>query len=211
VNDLSQGPIVYLITPGRLTNENYARRADGLLAALELAIAEGVSHIQIREKALSGRRLFDLVCKAVELSRGSGTRLLVNDRADVAHLAGADGVHLTENSVSGSVIRKHFPREFIVAVSTHSLAAAAEAKHAGADLAVYGPAFESPGKDVPVGLDELVNVCRSLAPFPVVGLGGIDEGNWLSVLQAGASGIAAIRALNDPESLRAIMRGIREE
>ncbi|HVF47890.1 MAG TPA: thiamine phosphate synthase [Pyrinomonadaceae bacterium] len=206
----SSDPIVYLITPGRLTDENYDTKAGELLATIQFAIDEGVSHVQIREKALSARRLFDLVCKAAEQMRGSGTRLLVNDRADIAHLAGADGVHLTEGSVTAAVIRKHFPPEFIVAVSTHSLAEASEAKRKGADLAVFGPVFQSPEKGVAVGLDELRNVCGSLSPFPVVGLGGIDAGNWLSVVEAGASGIAAIRALNDPELLRAIMREIKE-
>jgi thiamine-phosphate pyrophosphorylase len=90
------------------------------------------------------------------------------------------------------------------------LAGAAEAKHMRADLAVFGPVFESPGKGVPVGLDELSNVCGALSPFQVIGLGGIDEGNWRSVLRAGASGIAGIRSLNDPNSLRTIMREIKQ-
>lgn len=206
----SSDPIVYLITPGRLTNENYDTKASELLATIQLAIDEGVSHIQIREKALSARRLFALVSAAVELKRGSPTRLLVNDRADIAHVAGADGVHLTESSVTAEVIRKHFSSELIVAVSTHTLAGAVEAKRTGADLAAFGPVFESPGKGEPVGLDELENVCGALSPFTVVGLGGINEGNWRSVLRAGASGIAAIRSLNDPDSLRAIMREIKQ-
>jgi thiamine-phosphate pyrophosphorylase len=70
------------------------------------------------------------------------------------------------------------------------------ARRAGADLITFGPVFESPGKGTPVGLGELKRVCEAMGEFPIAALGGIDAGNAQKAIDAGASGIAAIRLLN---------------
>ena len=199
-------PIVCLITTGEATDANLADTTEKILTIIRVAIDEKVSLLQIREKKLSAKSLFNLSEAAARLVKGSATRLLVNDRADIALAAGADGVHLATDSLSVAVIRKSFPPEFIIGVSTHSISAAAEASRQGADFALFGPVFETPGKGKPRGIDELRDVCEQLHPFTVVGLGGIDESNSDDVFAAGASGIAAIRSLNNAVSLRSIAR-----
>lgn len=172
------------------------------METVRVAVETGVSMIQIREKLLSARSLFELTEAAVEITRGSATRILVNGRADIVLAAGADGVHLPANGLSANVVRQSFPADFVIGVSTHSSAEALEAATNGADFITFGPVFESPGKGKPQGMEELARVCKMLGPFPVIALGGINESNYRNVLKFGASGFAAIRFLNEESNLR---------
>lgn len=202
-------PLIYLITAGTATDDDMAVARQNILASAERAVAQKISLIQIREKHISTRSLFDLTTSVVAVTRGSATRVLVNDRADVAVAAGADGVHLTANSLSSNIIRKHFGSDLIIGVSTHTADEAVAAAAGRADFIVFGPVFDSPGKGKPTGLTALSDFCKRLAPFPVIGLGGINESNCTSVIEAGASGVAAIRALNDDRSMTAIASKLR--
>lgn len=199
-------PITYLITKGEVTDANFELAARELHAVIAAAVEEGVSLIQIREKQLSTRLLCVLAERAAEITRGFTTKLLINDRADVALAAGADGVHITENSLPANVIRGKFPDGFLIGVSAHSIDSVRQAVADNADLVVFAPVFATPGKGEPKGLDALREACNAVAPFPVLALGGVDECNMNDVLAAGASGFAAIRAMNDVGSLRTIMR-----
>ncbi len=203
-------PIIYLITSGEATPENFDRTSREILDIVRVAVEAGVSIIQLREKHLSARQLFELAVEAAKITRESSTRLLVNDRADIALAAKADGVHLAANSLPVKIIRGNFPSDFIIGASAHTLEAARSAADNGADFAVFGPVFETPGKGEPQGLEILAEVCGDLHPFPVMGLGGIDESNYSTVLEAGASGFAAIRFLNDSEKLRTVCRDLRK-
>lgn len=190
-------PIVYPITSGKSS-------PDQILRLVRAAVDAEVPLFQIREKSLSARVLFELVARAAELTRGSKTRLLVNDRSDIARAAGADGVHLTTHSLPVEVVRKTCGDEFVIGVSTHSLDEARAASAAGADFVVFGPVFETESKRVygpPQGLDKLREVTRELGEFPVVAIGGITLENAGDCFHAGASGVAAIRLLNNPENL----------
>lgn len=194
-------PIIYLITEGNLTAENYDERKNIFLKTIETAVENKISLIQIREKKLTAKLVFELVSEAAKITKKSNTKLLVNDRADIALAAQADGVHLTENSISTEIIRRNFPANFIVGVSTHSIETAENAKIHGADFVTFSPVFSSPGKGEPKGLKKLNEVCEKLKPFPVIALGGIDETNYGSVLENGAGGFAAIRFLNNSANL----------
>lgn len=198
----SPRPLIYLITDGSITNENFGKKSIETLDLIEQAVASGVPFVQIREKNLFTRLLFELVSRAVGISSGSRTKILVNDRADVASAAGADGVHLTEHSLPANVVRRSFPKLKLIGVSTHSLEGARLAAGAGADFAVFGPVFATPGKGTVAGITKLKEVCDAVSPFPVIALGGINAGNFENVLNAGAAGFAAIRFLNDPGSFR---------
>ncbi len=192
-----QLPIVYPITSGEST-------PDQILQLVRAAVDAEVPLFQIREKSLSGRVLFELVARAAELTRGSKTRLLVNDRSDIARAAGADGVHLTTHSLPVDVVRKIYGAEFLIGVSTHSLDEARAARAAGADFIVFGPVFKTESKRVygpPQGLDKLSEVTRELGEFPVVAIGGITLENAGECFRAGASGVAAIRLLSDAHQL----------
>jgi thiamine-phosphate pyrophosphorylase len=197
-------PIIYQISEGRLTASNFFDQLPEFLASARTAADAGVSAFQIREKRLSARWLFELSVRTADILRGSATKLLVNDRADIAVAAGAAGVHLTAHSIATSVVRRAFPNLF-VAVSTHTKDEAVDAGRGGADLLVFGPVFETPGKGAAVGLDALREVVRAVAPVPVAGLGGIDYANHRDVL-AVASGIAAIRGLQDPALIAELKR-----
>ena len=199
-------PFIYLISKGEATVENFGEQRTKILKLIENAVEAEIALIQIREKKLSARLVFELAAEAVKLARGTGTNILVNDRADIAFAAGAGGVHLTCRSLSADVIRRSFHDDFIIGVSAHTIEQAELAKKLGADFATLSPIFDSPGKHNALGLDKLREVCEKLKPFPVIALGGIDATNYRSVSAAGASGFAAIRFLNDVENFQEIFR-----
>lgn len=203
-------PISYLITSGATTAQTTPASEEfaSILQLVLAAVTAKVSLIQIREKQLSGRVLCELTTRAAALTRSSNTRLLVNDRADIARAAGADGVHLTTRSLAPEVIRHTFGDDFLIGVSTHFAAEARAARDARADFAVWGPVFATESKSTygePLGTDRLDSITKELAPFPVIALGGINLDNAIACLEAGASGIAGIRLFSDPENLAEII------
>jgi thiamine-phosphate pyrophosphorylase len=199
-----------------------------LLEKIAAIAAAGVDWIQIREKDLSGkqtaslvRQAFDRVSKQESHSK-SATRILVNDRLDVAIAEQAGGVHLGENSLpvdEANRLLKSSPaaqtpaRDFILGVSCHSPEAAKSAAASGADYIFFGPAFATPSKaayGAPQGLDRLAQVCSSVN-IPVLAIGGITLANFSSCLSAGASGIAVIRLFQDSADPAALVRAIRHQ
>jgi thiamine-phosphate pyrophosphorylase len=199
-------PIIYPITSGKTSAQTTPDDAQfsEILRLVRAAVDADVPLFQIREKSLHARVLYELVARAVEITRGSNTRLLVNDRSDIARAADADGVHLTTQSLPPEAVRWVFGEEFLIGVSTHSLDEARAARAGGADFVVFGPVFETESKrsfGEPQGLGKLAEVARELGEFPVVAIGGITLDNVDECLQAGARGIAAIRLLNDTENL----------
>jgi thiamine-phosphate pyrophosphorylase len=164
------------------------RRQCDILACVNAAIREGVEIIQIREKDLDARSLYELVCRIRDAAAGSRTRILVNDRLDVALAAGVDGVHLPALGLPAARVR---PFVKMMGCSIHSVEEGIQAERDGADFVVFGAVFETPGKK-PAGLDALQAVTRTLT-IPVLAIGGITRENTPAVLEAGAAGIAAIR------------------
>ena len=197
----SSKPLLYLITPGAATNNNFSDASRGILNLIKAAVEAEISLVQIREKQLSARRIFELAGKASQITRNTATKLLINDRADIALAADSDGVHLTPDSLSAKIIRQNFPENFIIGVSAHTLEDVLRARNEAADFATFSPVFSTPNKGEPQGLEKLREVCAAAKPFPVVALGGIDETNYESALKVGAQGVAAIRLFNDVERL----------
>lgn len=191
-----------MITPGDLTSSNFETESPKLLNRMVLFADFGISIIQIREKKLPARLLFELGSQAAVLLESANTVLLVNERFDVAIACGADGVHLTSTSLPVFHVRRSVPAGFTIGVSTHSGSEVLRAAEAGADFAVYGPVFATPGKQAygePKGLARLRSVVERAGGFPVLALGGIEESNYRAAIEAGASGIAAIRMFADPD------------
>ncbi|HEY6187710.1 MAG TPA: thiamine phosphate synthase [Pyrinomonadaceae bacterium] len=202
-----QAPLLYLITSGETTqattpsSEEFKR----LVRLTAAAVAARIPLIQLREKNLSARMLYELAASAARETCGSDTRLLVNDRADIARAAGADGVHLTTRSLEAGVVRRTFGEDFLIGVSTHSLAEASNAQRRGADFATFGPVFDTPSKRAygqPTGLAALEEAAHALAPFPLLALGGITLERARDTLRAGAHGLAAIRLFHDAHALQ---------
>jgi thiamine-phosphate pyrophosphorylase len=211
-----QKPISYLLTSGQTTAATTSNSKDfqHILLLIEAAVTAKIDLIQVREKDLTTKVLYELVTRAAGITRRSATKLLVNDRADVAASAGANGVHLTTHSLPPSVVRQSFGNDFLIGVSTHSLHEAQAAHDDKADFVVFGPVFQTPSKaqyGSPVGLEQLKHVCAELKPFPILAIGGVTEDKLADCLRTGAQGIAAIRMFNDPQRLRIVVEKIHEE
>lgn len=204
---IPDAPIICLITDGTITDENFAMGSESVLEISHAAVAARISLIQIREKKLSARNLFRLALDVVQIARGSATKILVNDRADIAAAAGADGVQLTERSLPPDVVRSAFP-DLLIGISTHSVSSITSAAGKGADFALFGPIFATPNKERAQGLQALTDACRAAPGFPVLAIGGVDETNYRQVMAAGSAGFAAIRFLNNLEPISAIGAGL---
>src|SRR5947207_15204734 len=139
------------------------RRQGDVLTYARHAIAAGVDMIQIREKDLPARELFELVCQVRDLAAGTPTRILVNDRVDITLAAGIDGVHLPANGLPPGSVR---PLVKVLGVSTHTLQEAIDAERAHAAFIVFGPAFDTSGKTA-VGVENLHRI-TSLTKIPVL-------------------------------------------
>lgn len=153
----------------------------------------GVDYIQIREKDISARELFEftlavLEVRANEIRTPLPTKILLNGRADVAKATGADGVHLPSDAPQQTL------PGLVVARSCHTLQ---EVRATTANFVTFGPVFESPGKHPPIGLESLRAACQ--LGKPVYALGGIDWDNAAECMSAGAEGIAGIRLFQEPD------------
>jgi thiamine-phosphate pyrophosphorylase len=174
-----------------------------VLDLIASAVDGGVDLIQIREWRLDDRALFRVTSKAVECAGRTGSRILVNDRADVAIAAGAAGVHLRSNSFAASRLRSVAPPGFLIGRSVHTREEAIAAERDGCDYVVFGTVFPSSSKPLnhkAAGLDALRELVGSVR-LPVLAIGGISLGNAAEVAQTGASGIAAISLFEDRTSI----------
>ena len=194
---LSGGPLVCVITTGESSPETFSESRDNILGVIAGATRAGVSMIQIREKALTARQLFELSKEAARITANSPTTLFVNGRPDIALEAGADGVHLPSDGLPAAAVKNAFGSRLLIGVSTHSLGDIEDARQGGADFVTFGPVFATPGKGEPQGVDMLSRVCSATQGFPVIAVGGVDGSNFRSIFDAGAAGFAAIRFLND--------------
>ena len=157
----------------------------------------GLGAVQLREKDLSARDLYDLGVSLQKTLDPLQVPLLINDRIDVALALDAAGVHLAGHSLPTRSARRVLGPDKLLGVSTHSLEAAREAAEDGADFVVFGPVFPTPSKlayGPPQGLPRLAEVVRDVT-VPVIGIGGITPANVPQVMQTGAHGVAMIRAV----------------
>ena len=184
--------------------------------------AAGIDWIQIREKDLSASELLALVRGAVKAAaaRGNATRIIVNDRLDVALAGGAGGVHLGEASLPIAEVaawrRENAwaevpPREFLIGASCHSVEAARAAENNCADYVIFGPVFSTPGKEkfgAPQGINRLAEASKAVR-IPVLAIGGITPERARKCFAAGAAGIAAIRMFTGERDLAALVGRLR--
>jgi thiamine-phosphate pyrophosphorylase len=167
-----------------------------LVGRVRRAADRGLDVVQVRERDLCDRDLASLVRDVVAALSHTSTRILVNDRFDVAVVAAAHGVHLRADSVPASRIRAVAPTPFIIGRSVHTLADIdAAARDGGCDYLMFGTVFPSSGKPPghPIaGIDALREACRR-SPVPVIAIGGIDGQRLDEIARAGAAGFAAVR------------------
>ncbi len=186
----------------RVDDEEFERWLSGLAAA-------GIDAVQLRDKGLDDRSLYELARRAREVLP-AGCRLLVNGRLDVALGAGADGVHLPSEGLPVGALRRRFGPGVLIGRSTHRHGEVAVALADGADYVTFGPVYPTPSKagyGPPPGLAGLRRAAA--VGLPVLALGGVTAARLPEVAAAGAAGGAAIRAFADAAGAAEMARAAR--
>jgi thiamine-phosphate pyrophosphorylase len=192
---MSRSPRLYAIL-----DRSCFRDSEASYAAAQEFVAGGVALLQYRNKSGNARHMLE---DGRELKRrlGSSVQLIMNDRADLALVAGFDGVHVGQDDPSPEGARKVIGPELWVGVSTHNPEQVREADQSSADYIAVGPVFSTASKSNPdpvIGL-EGVRRARQLTRKPLVAIGGITRENCRSVIEAGADSVAVISDLvTDP-------------
>lgn len=167
---------------------------DALVQRVAAAAAAGVDLVQVRQRDIEARDLSRLVTRCLGAVRGTRTRILVNDRLDVALTAGAHGVHLRSDSMPASRARSLAPIGFLIGRSVHSLAEAVTAcEGGGLDYLLFGTVFATASKpgQAPAGVNALAEVSAAVR-LPVLGVGGISRQTAAQLEGTGCAGFAAI-------------------
>jgi thiamine-phosphate pyrophosphorylase len=195
-------------------------RANGrsLAELTRMVVAGGATLIQLRDKHGSTRRMIEEARAIKAVLAGSGVPLVINDRVDVALVAGADGVHVGQDDMPAEDARRLLGQKAIVGLSIKSIALANAAPLDVIDYAGIGGVYATTSKDNPnppigvAGLREIVAAFRARSKdFPVCGIAGIDASNAAPVIAAGADGVAVISALSmarDPEAAARELRRV---
>ena len=204
---------LYLITDRKL-----AAAHGGLIPTIEAALAAatdaagpGAIAVQLREKDLDARALYELACALRDRCARYGAPLLVNDRIDVAIASGAAGAHLPGDSFAIADARELLGRSGLIGVSTHDASEVADAASAGADFLVFGPVYDPISKaayGAPSGPAKLAQAVEAARGTPVYALGGITAdraGGLTRTLDRdhrprGVAVIGAIIATADPST-----------
>jgi thiamine-phosphate pyrophosphorylase len=156
------------------------------------AASEGIDLIQVRERDLPASQLALLVTDLLQACGGSRTKVVVNDRADVALACGADGVHLRHDSVPAQSLRSIVPAGFLIGRSVHDVHGAEGA--GPVDYLIAGAVFRTLSKDAghpTIGLEGLRRIVEAAA-VPVLAIGGVTAGSLDGIAAAGAAGYAGI-------------------
>jgi thiamine-phosphate pyrophosphorylase len=188
--------------------EAAARAGWDAVALASAFLRGGARFLQIRAKQASSAEFLAIATRVVELAHGHDALVVVNDRADVAHLSGADGVHVGQEDLTPRDVRRVVGDRAIVGLSTHTVEQLTEAVRQPVTYVAIGPVFGSVTKATgydAVGLD-MVRAAAAYArqaSLPLVAIGGITLDSAESVLQAGAASVAVIGDLlanGDPEA-----------
>lgn len=175
------------------------------------AVAAGAPCIQLRDKHATARELFEQASALLPIVRSHGASLILNDRLDVAMLAGADGVHLGPDDLPVAEARRIAPAGFIIGRSTDDPLIARQAEKDGASYigcgAVFGTTSKSEVGDERIGTDRLDGVARAVA-VPVIGIGGITAENVHLFAGTAAAGAAVIGAVMKAADTGAAVRAL---
>ena len=180
------------------------------LTVLDQVLAAGVKIVQLREKDLADRALYDLAQEFRRRTEAAGSLLIIDDRVDIALAAGADGVHLGQTDLPVAAARRIAP-DLIAGASSHSLEEALAAQEAGAGYVNLGPIFATATKPsaIPLGVEAINRITPHLK-IPWSTMGGINRGNVAQVVAQGARHPAVMSAVTAAADVMAAARALRE-
>jgi len=198
-------------------------RANGrsLAELTRLVVAGGATLIQLRDKHGSTRAMIEEARAIRAALAGTGVPLVINDRADVAVAAGADGVHVGQDDIPAQEARRLLGPKAIIGLSIKSVALANAAPLDAIDYAGIGGVYATTSKDNPdppigvAGLSAVIAAVRARKrDFPVCGIAGIDATNAAAIIAADADGVAVISALSmapDPQAAARELRAVVDQ
>jgi thiamine-phosphate pyrophosphorylase len=175
------------------------------------ALEGGADAVQIRDKSSSALNLCRSSSEIQPLARKFGAAFLVNDRVDVALLAGADGAHVGQDDLPAREARRLLPRPAILGVSAGTREEARRAEKEGADYVGVGPVFPTASKEdagPALGIDGFAAIARSVS-IPAVAIGGITLDNVAQVIAAGAAGAAVVSAVVSADDIASAARALK--
>lgn len=193
-----------------LTDEHLSRRKSHVELA-SLAAEGGADVIQLRDKHLESRQLYETALEISKICRQHDVLFIVNDRVDIALAAKADGVHVGQGDIPAAVLRKFVPPDFIIGVSAGTAEEALRAEKDGADYVALSPVFDTSSKDDAGrgrGIEELKKMKQAVS-IPVLAIGGINQDNIKEVIAAGADGAAVISAVVSQEDVTAAAASLK--
>lgn len=194
---------IYLVT------DDGCLQGRSLLDCVREALEGGVTLVQYRAKTASSAEMYAEALQLKALCDSFNVPLIINDRLDIAMAVGAAGVHLGQDDLPCAAARKILGEDYIIGVSAHNPAEAAEALERGADYlgcgAVFGTATKADVKKL--GTEGLTAICREKG-LPVVGIGGVTADNYREVRVAGADGAAIVSGILAQPDIRTTVRAI---
>lgn len=167
------------------------------------ALNGGARLIQLREKSLPDRELWQIAHELQRLARDRGASFIVNDRPDVALAVGADGVHLGQDDMPIAAARRILGPDAVIGASVADEQEAKAAEEQGATYVSVGSVFATtskPDAGEAIGIAPIAEIGRA-THLPVIAIGGINEGNAAAVIRAGARGVAVISAVAEAEDM----------
>ena len=206
--------ILCLVTDRRQLGRALGLPSGDLIAALTTqviaAARAGVDFVQVREPDLEPCQLVPLIRALVEACQDYPTRILVNDRLDVAIAAGAAGVHLKESSFAPELVRRLAPKSFVISAAVHTPFTAAARRFA--DLLVAGtvlPTGAKPAADY-LGKSGLRTIVAAARSTPVIGIGGLDPTSIAPMAETGIAGVAAVGAFIPAAATQELTEFVRQ-
>ena len=194
---------IYLVT------DNGCLQGRALIDCVREALEGGVTLVQYRAKTAASAEMYAEALQLKALCDSFNVPLIINDRLDIAMAVGAAGVHLGQDDLPCAAARKILGEDYIIGVSAHNPAEAAEALESGADYLGCGAVFATATKaDVKkLGTDGLAAICKAKG-LPVVGIGGVTADNYREVRAAGADGAAIVSGILAQPDIRATVKAI---
>lgn len=194
-----------------VTDRAWAADEEDFFRQIEAAVRGGAAIVQLREKNLEDAAFLAEAKRFTALCRKLGAVSIINDRADIALAAGADGVHVGQSDLEAERARALLGPDKIIGVSAHSRSEARRAREAGADYLGCGAAFVTGTKsDAKPISKETIRAVTAVAGIPVVAIGGVSRKNILELKGLGLSGAAVVSGIFAQGDIEAAARELLE-